>query len=78
MDTFFFRNSPSQDSFAIVDHSFVCVFYFHFDNYTSDVITSDVITNNCKQWQLKCVGINKLYNLFRVRIEKKIYRTAHS
>ena len=40
-------------------------------------ITSDVIINNCQQWQLQCVGINKLYNKFRVMIEKKIYRTAH-
>ena len=74
INTFFFRNSPSLDSFAIVDHFFVCPTFSL--TATDDVITSDVLT---KQWQLQCVDINKFYNIscYDRKEEKKIYRTAH-
>ena len=68
-------NSPSLDYFAMVDNLF-CVCPTFTLTAIGDVITSDVI-NNCKQWQLQCVGINMLYNLFHVMIKKKIYCTAH-
>ena len=58
INTYFFRNSPSLDSFAIVDLFCVCP-TFTFTG-TGDIITNDVIT---KQWQLQCVDINKLYNI---------------
>ena len=70
-DQHFFRNSPSLDSFAIVDLFCVCPTFTL--TATGDVITSGVIT---RQWQLQCVDkIN--CTLFRVMIEKKLYRTAH-
>ena len=56
--TFFFRNSHSLDSFAIVDLFCVCPTFTL--TATGDIITSDVIN---KQWQLQCVDINKLYNI---------------
>ena len=57
INTFFFRNSPSLDLFAIVDLFCVCPTFTL--TATGDLVTSDVIT---KQWQLQCVDINKLYN----------------
>ena len=71
INTFFFRNAPSLDFFAIVDLFCVCPTFTL--TATGDIITSDVIT---KEWQLQCVDINKLYNI-SVMIEKKIYRTVH-
>ena len=58
INSFFFRNSPSLDSFDIVVLFCVCPTFTL--TATGDVITSDVIT---KQWQLQCVDINKLYNI---------------
>ena len=57
INTFFFRNSPSLDLFAIVDLFCVCPTFNL--SATGDLVTSDVIT---KQWQLQCEDINKLYN----------------
>ena len=56
INIFFFRNSLSLDSFAII----FCVCPTFTFTATGYVITSDVIT---KQWQLQCVDINNLYNI---------------
>ena len=62
-----FRNSPSLDSFAIVDLLCVCPTF-------TLTATGDVIT---KQLQLQCVDINKLYNISCYDRKENIYRTAH-